>query len=200
MTTPSRDEFHALAADHTVVPVWRELLADQVTPVGIYSRLVGDEPGFLLESVDHGETWGRFSFVGRRPLATLEARGRTVQITGELDRSIPTDAGILAAVEAVLERYHAPRIPELPPLQGGLMGYLGYDVTREVEHLPDVPPDDTGHPDAVLSVIGELAAFDHWRQRVSLVASVLVPDDADEGALELEVEALGQDDLEDVTG
>ena len=67
---PTRDEFRALAADHTVVPVWTELLADLETPVAAYAKLVGDGTGFLLESVEHGERWSRFSFVGRDPSAT----------------------------------------------------------------------------------------------------------------------------------
>ena len=89
---------------------------------------------------------------------------------------MPTDHGILAALEALLATYRAPVIPELPPLHGGLMGYLGYDVIREVERLPDVPPDDRHVPDAVMSMIGSLAAFDHWRQRVTLIESVPVLD------------------------
>ena len=178
MTTPSRADFHALARDHTVVPVWRELLADLTTPVSAFARLCrDDEPGFLLESVEHGERWSRWSFVGRNPVATLSARGRDVTITGDLPADIPRDQGILAAVEALLARYRAPHLPDLPPLHGGLVGHLGYDVVREVERLPHVPRDDQGHPDATLSVIGELAAFDHWRQRVTLIETVLVPDD-----------------------
>ena len=64
------------------------------------------------------------------------------------------------------------------------MGYLGYDVVREVEHLPDVPPDDQGHPDAMVSVIGQLAAYDHWRQRVTLIENVLVEPGLDDGELD----------------
>ena len=79
---------------------------------------------------------------------------------------------MLAAVEALLEVYTSPVVADLPPLHGGVMGYLGYDVIREVERLPNVPPDDHGLPDAVMSVIGSLAAFDHWRQRVYLIESV----------------------------
>ena len=70
--------------------------------------------------------------------------------------------------------WKAPQLEDLPPLHGGIMGYLGYDVVREVEHLPDVPPDDQGHPDAMVSVIGQLAAYDHWRQRATLIENVLV--------------------------
>jgi anthranilate synthase component 1 len=91
---------------------------------------------------------------------------------------------VLAAVASLLSLYRSPDLAELPPLHGGVVGYIGYDVVREVERLPDVPPDDLGHPDAVLSVIGRLAAFDHWRQRVFLVANVVVPQSGSDGALD----------------
>ena len=174
---PSRDEFRALAREHTVVPVWVEVLADLETPVAAFAKLVGaNEPGFLLESVEHGERWSRFSFVGRRPRATLTARGRDVSVVGDVPASVPRDQGMLAALDELLRVYRSPVIDGLPPLQGGVMGYLGYDVVREVEHLPAVPPDDRELPDAVMNVIGSLAAFDHWRQRVYLIESVPVLD------------------------
>ncbi|MEQ8436047.1 MAG: chorismate-binding protein [Ilumatobacter fluminis] len=169
---PSRDEFHRLAAEHSVVPVWTEVLGDLETPVAAFVKLVGDEPGFLLESVEHGERWARFSFVGRDPSATLLLRNGELTVTGELPADVPTDQGILAAIESLLEVYTSPAFDDLPPLHGGIMGFLGYDVIREVEHLPDVPADDHGLPDAAMSVIGSLAAFDHWRQRVYMIESV----------------------------
>ena len=178
---PGRDEFLALAATHRIVPVWRELVADTVTPVGAYLRVVGDRQGFLLESVEGGERWGRYSFVGRNPLATVEARGRQVTVSGSLPMpeavTARTGDGILAVVEAMLADFRSPELAGLPPLHGGLVGYLAYDVVREVERLPDVPPDDQGLPDASLVVIGQLCAFDHWRQQVVLVDNVVVPDD-----------------------
>ena len=125
--------------------------------------------------MEHGERWSRFSFIGRRPLGTLVARGRQVSATGQFPEGTPLDQGILAAVEHILSQWRSPAIDELPPLHGGLVGYLGYDVVREVEHLPDVPVDDQELPDAVLSVIGELAVFDHWRQRVILIENVIIP-------------------------
>jgi anthranilate synthase component 1 len=79
---------------------------------------------------------------------------------------------MLAAIEALLEAYTSPTFAELPPMHGGIMGYLGYDVIREVEHLPNVPPDDHGLPDAIMSVIGSLAAFDHWKQRIYMIENV----------------------------
>ena len=171
---PTREEFAGLAASHTVVPVWTELLADLETPVAAYAKVVGDGAGFLLESVEHGERWSRFSFVGRAPVATLVLRDGRVEVEGALPDGVPRDKGILAALEVVLDRYRAPRLPDLPPLQSGVVGYLGYDVVREIERLPSAPPDDRGLPDAVMSVIGSLVAFDHWRQRAYLIDSVPV--------------------------
>jgi len=194
--SPSRDDFHALAADHSVVPVWRELLADLITPVAAFARLCGDDrPGFLFESVEHGERWSRFSFVGRNPIATLVLRDGIVKVDGELPAAMPRDQGILAAIEWLLAAYRSPSLDALPPLHGGVVGYLGYDVVREVEDLAETPHDATGYPDAVMAVIGQLAAFDHFRQRVTLIDNVLVPEGAtaadldrlyDEAALRLE--------------
>ncbi len=128
--------------------------------------------------------------MGRNPLATLTARHGTVTTVGSVDldavtgRRVGGAGGMLAALEAVLDSFDAPDLPELPPLHAGLVGYLGYDVVREVEHLPAPPADDLGHPDAVLAVIGQLAAFDHWRQRVVLVDNVIVDPDWDDEQLE----------------
>src|SRR5215207_10059941 len=104
----SRDEFVALARDHTVVPVWRVVLADLETPVSAFVKLVGaaeeDPPGFLLESVEHAERWGRFSFIGRDPVLTMVVRGRHVELHGAPPafEVVPTDSGALAALEALL--------------------------------------------------------------------------------------------------
>ncbi|MFZ9929462.1 MAG: anthranilate synthase component I [Ilumatobacteraceae bacterium] len=174
LVRPNREEFRRLAREHTVVPVWIEILGDLETPVAAFAKLVGDGDGFLLESVEHGERWSRFSFVGRHPRATLSLVDGRLEVQGDIPSSVPRDRGMLAAIEGLLAEYRSPVIADLPPLQGGVMGFLGYDVVREVEHLPHVPHDDRGMPDAVMSVIGSLAAFDHWRQRVYLIESVPV--------------------------
>jgi len=186
MPNPSRDEFRKLAREFSVVPVWRELVADLITPVAAFARLCrDDEPGFLLESVEHAERWSRWSFLGRRAAATFVARDGKVTVSGgAVPEDIRLDEGILAAMEDVLERYRSPSLADLPPLHGGLVGYLGYDVVREVERLPDVPDDPKGYPDAVLSIIGELAAFDHFRQRVTLISNAFIPLEASDADLD----------------
>ena len=182
--TTSLDTFRSLATDHTVVPVWRELVADLTTPVAAYARLCGDGPGFLLESVEHGERWSRYSFIGRNPLLSITKRDGVVTVDGELPDGVTAENGVLALLEGLLAQWRAPEIEDFPPLYSGVMGYLGYDVVREVESLPDVPADDTGLPDAMLSVIGEVAVYDHWTQRVTLVANSILSEDPDEAELE----------------
>lgn len=177
------EEFCEQARAHTVVPVWRRLLADFTTPVAAFARLCPDDtPGFLLESVDHGGQWGRWSFVGRNHMGRAVAKDGAVSVTGDWP-DVDSAAGVLALVDATLAAHSAPDDDRLPPLHSGLVGFLGYDVVREVERIGPIPNDDRGWPDAVLSVIGELAAYDHWSQQVTLIANAVIPADADDAAL-----------------
>ena len=136
--------------------------------------MVGEGPGFLLESVEGGERWGRYSFVGRAPCPLCWPGARSSAPTGPLE--VPDGAAERGAGHArvAARPLPLPVLADLPPLHGGVVGYLGYDVVREVEQLPDVPPDDQGFPDAALVVIGQLCAFDHWRQRMVLVDNVVI--------------------------
>ncbi len=189
--SPDPDRFLELAAEHTVVPVWTEVLADLETPVSAFLKLVGDDHGFVFESVEHGERWSRFSFIGRDPVATLVLREGVVTVTGDPGIELDTDHGMLAALEQLLAAHSSPEIEDLPPLFGGLAGFLGSDVVREIEHLPDAPPDDHGMPDAVMSLIGSLAVFDHWRQRILLIESVMTGGLDRDGLLAARARAVG---------
>jgi len=182
---PTRAAFLAQAATGGVVPVWREVLADHDTPLSVFRKLVADGPGFLLESVEHGDRWGRFSFVGRPQATFLVRRGR-VEVEGPAPEGAGTATGALALLRLLSERYRSPARPELPPFHGGVVGYLGYDVVREVEHLPNRPPDALDWPDALLMLTGQVAAFDHFGQRLYVIENVVVPpasSGADEAAL-----------------
>ena len=177
---PSLEDFLSYSNKYNVVAVWTELLADLTTPVALFNRCVGEAEGFLLESVDHGEHWGRWSFIGSNPLVKIKTQNGVIEIEGELPFQNNKNDGILDLLEKILEHYKSPKIEDLPPLHGGLVGYLGYDIVREIEYLPLVPEDDKSFPDAILSIIGDLVAIDHWRQRAFLISNVLIEENKSE--------------------
>ena len=170
--SPSRAEFLDLAARYPLVPVWRKILADRETPVSAFEKLVGDNPGFLLESVEGGENWARWSFIGWDPLFSVVSRDGKVESTEPTSGDSPIDA-----LESIVARFQVPALDGLPPLHSGLVGYLGYDCIRYVEHLPNQPPDDRHLPEMAWQAVGSLAAFDRAEQSLTLVRNVKIGDD-----------------------
>ncbi len=178
----SKERFVELAGRYSVVPLAVEVLGDRVTPVSVFETLVGDADGFLLESVEGGERWGRWSFVGWDPAFTLIARDGVSTAVG-VDIDVP-EGDPIEVLAALVDRYRSPDANECgfpgetPPLHGGFVGYLGYDTVRYVEHLPHRPPDDRNLPEMVWHVGGALAAIDRLRDTVLMIRSVIVGDDA----------------------
>ena len=173
--TPSRAEFRALAAGHRVIPVTRRLLADDETPVGVFRKLAGDRPGtFLFESAENGRSWSRWSFVGARSVAALTAVDGELVWTGEVPAGLPVSGDPLAALRAVVEELHSEPLPGLPPLTGGMVGYLGYDTVRRLERLPTLAADDMGVPEMVMLLASDLAAVDHHEGTVTLIANAML--------------------------
>jgi len=187
--TTVREEFDALLGDHRVVPVARELFADGETPVGVYRKLAGGRPGtFLLESAEQGGIWSRYSFVGVDSFGVLTQRGDAAEWLDyglDRDRALGADASTspLDALAALFERWETPRIPGLPPLTGGLVGFIGWEAIRQLERLPDQPPADYSVPGQALAFVSELAVLDHRRGTVQLVATALNDGGEDADAL-----------------
>jgi anthranilate synthase component I len=188
--------FLELAARHSVVPVSVEVLADRETPVTAFEKLVGDAPGFLLESVEGGERWARWSFLGWDPAFTLRSHDGVSGITGPVEVDLP-DGDPLEVLEQLVGRYSTPDLPGLPPLHSGAVGYLGYDVVRYVENLPNRPTDDRGLPEQVWQFVGALAAMDRFSHSIVLIRNVFVGDDPESqyhdavAALDADVARLG---------
>mgnify|MGYP001147283266 CR=1 FL=1 len=193
MTQLSREQFFTLASHSQLVPVYRDLPADLETPISVYLKLreeqhgpagasVSEGPSFLLESVERGEQVGRYSFMGFNPRREITVRGRQVTIrdAGRREtRWLAEDQDPLHAVASDLARYQpvAPIhdvVRDLPYFFGGAVGYLGYDLVRFFEHLPDAADDDLGLPDLHLLITDTLIAYDHVRHRLVMVANVPV--------------------------
>jgi len=176
--TTTRAQFDAL--DGAVRPVTRRLLADAETAVGLYRKLAGNRPGtFLLESAEQGRSWSRWSFVGVRCAGVLTARdGRAVW----LGQGLPTTSDDpLEALEQADHLLRSAKPAGAPPLTGGLVGYLGYDIVRRLERLPSTAPDELGMPELAMMLVTDLAVLDHSDGTALLIANVLPTADGTPG-------------------
>nr|WP_213814935.1 anthranilate synthase component I [Glaciihabitans sp. dw_435] len=178
-TTTRADFAGRLAAGHRVIPVIRELFADGETPVGIYRKLGEGKPGtFLLESAEQGGIWSRYSFVGVRSFGVLTQLGDSavwLDYGLTADRALGTDApdAPLEAVRHLYERWATPHVEGHPPLTGGLVGFIGWEAIRQIEHLPNIPPADFSVPGQAMSFVAELVVLDHRTGSVLLIAAAL---------------------------
>jgi anthranilate synthase component 1 len=181
--SPTREEFRALAENHRVIPVTRRLLADDETPVGVYRKLAAGRTGtFLFESAENGRSWSRWSFVGARSAATLTTVHGEIHWTGEVPEQLPRSGDVLAAVREIVEELRSEPLPGMPPLTGGLVGYLGYDVVRRIERIGSAenpPVDDLVLPELVLLLATDLAAVDHHEGTITLIANAINWDNTD---------------------
>ncbi|NUT32011.1 MAG: anthranilate synthase component I [Hamadaea sp.] len=180
VASPDLAEFLRRAKGRRVVPVARRLLADGETPVGVYAKLGGGPGTFLLESAEPaaGAAWSRYSFVGVRSLATLTERdGRAVWL-GSPPADLPAEGDPLEVLRASLAALSHDHLDEdLPPLTGGLVGYLGYDFVRRLERLPSLAEDDLRLPELGLMLATDLVVLDHYAGAAILVANAILPAD-----------------------
>jgi anthranilate synthase component I len=175
MSPIGRGELERLAATHRLVPITRTLFADAETPVGVYRKLAAGRPNtFLLESAEPGASFSRWSFVGVDALACLSVVDGEASWTGEVPPGLPTEGDPLAVLGTAWRAVSAPRLPGLPPLTGGFVGYLGYDVVRRIERLPDKAVDELGLPELTMLLVTDLAAVDHHECTVVLIANALL--------------------------
>jgi anthranilate synthase component 1 len=173
--SPSREEFRALAERGNLVPVYTELAADLDTPLSAFLRLRPGPYAFLLESVEGGEKWARYSFLGSHPLMVFTARGRRLTIRhADGHTEILPPGNPFHALRALLARFRPVAVPGLPRFQGGAVGYIGHDMVRHIERLPRLAEDDLGLPDAVFMLTDSLLAFDNLRHRLLVIANAHV--------------------------
>lgn len=189
--TTSRENFRALAASHRVVPVVRKVLADEETALSAYRKLADGRPGtFLLESAAHGQSWDRWSYIGTGARCALTAKGSTATWIGEPPADMPEGLNPLEAIRATLKLLHTTAVEGMPPLTSGLVGYMGFDMIRYIEDLPDTCEDDLDVPDMVQLLVDGMAAVDHHEGAIWLIVNVVNWDNSDSRVDEAYDEAL----------
>jgi anthranilate synthase component 1 len=165
---PDIKEIRRLREQGNVIPVYRSVIADFLTPVSAFLKLEKDRAyAFLLESVEGGETVARYSFLGCNPF--LICRYRKGQPSSEFMENL----------RSTLQRFRSVSVPNLPPFTGGAVGYFGYDMVRTIEDIPDTGRDDLGVDDAELMFYKTVLAFDHLRHQIHIISNLLVDESKD---------------------
>src|SRR6266853_2592665 len=159
---PSLEEVKQLQSQGNVIPIFKSVIADFLTPVSAFLKLEKDRSyAFLLESVEGGERIARYSFLGGDPFLIKRCRD------GQ-------PAGFMENLRATMARFKSVKLPNLPPFTGGAVGYFGYDMVRTIEDIPQTGTDDLAVDDAVLMFYKTVLAFDHLRHQIHIISNVIV--------------------------
>ena len=173
--TPDFKEFCALAKQGNLIPVSREVLADFETPVSALAKIDRGSCAYLLESVEGGEKWARYSFLGSGSPTLIHGNDREVIVSsGRRRRRIPVKTDLLACLREIMLEYRPVQVPGLPRFCGGAVGYLSYDVVRQFERLPAQRKDILGLPQACFLLTDTLLVFDNVAQTIRIVANAHV--------------------------
>lgn len=176
------EEFEQLTKNYTAIPVYRRLMADVLTPVSLFLKLREDACyPFLLESVEGGEQLARYSFLGRNPYQVLKYTGTDTSLK-KGDHKELLDQPYFEALKELTTQHREPKLPGLPRLTGGAVGFSSYDTVREIEQLENMPEPDMQLPEAVWAFYDEVFAFDHVKQQVIIIKTVFVDDEENHAA------------------
>jgi anthranilate synthase component I len=181
MVCPDFETFKRLSLKGNIIPVYREILADTETPVSAALKLDG-VPFFLLESMIGGEKWARYSFLGSNPSRIVQSRGEEVLISdAEGVRSFSTKEP-LKALREEMSSYSPVDVPGLPRFYGGMVGYIGYEMIRFIEEIPDSGSEGLNVPDMFLMITDSVIIFDNLKGKMKVVSNAFLnnktPEDA----------------------
>ena len=170
MIKPSYDEVLNLKDSYSVIPVYKEIYADVVTPITLLRKIAGiSDKYFLLESIEGGEKWGRYSFIGFNPKARLAYKNGTLTITGEGEKTVATNKPY-DEVRKYLANYKTPKFDDIPPFTGGLVGYYGYAMIACAEPVLKLKRGDTNDFDLML--FDKIIAYDHLSQKLTVIVNM----------------------------
>ncbi|MGB7290558.1 MAG: anthranilate synthase component I [Thermodesulfobacteriota bacterium] len=173
MIFPSFTEFKEKLKNGNLVPVWTEILADFDTPVSALRKIETGDYAFLLESVEGGEKWGRYSFLGTEPSVVFRSKESNIEII-ENGTAVKTEGNPIDSLRELLSRYRPVVNTDLPRFHGGAVGYFGYDVVRFVEKLPEIAKDDLKLWDSVFMITDSVLVFDNINNKLKIISNAYV--------------------------
>ncbi|MEK7789454.1 MAG: anthranilate synthase component I, partial [Planctomycetota bacterium] len=174
MLYPDLKEFKSLCGKGNLIPVYREILADFDTPVSAFLK-IGKSPSFLLESVVGGEKWARYSFLGTNPSKVIKGRGKKIEIRERGKKPVIFEADDpVDVLKKEIALYKPVDVPGLPRFSGGLVGYMGYDMVRFFERVPDSKKPGIDLPDMFFMLADTMLIFDSLKQKIKIVSNVHV--------------------------
>jgi len=177
---PSFSEFQQMSLKGNLIPVYQEFLADTETPVSAYLKIREDSYSYLLESADGGNRWGRYSFIGIKPFLKVLSRDNEVEVTNGDAREIFSDIeNPLLVLRDLSKRFNPVTTDGLPSFQGGLVGYVNYDLIRKWERLPAIQPLDRDLPESIFMACRVIVIFDHFTHVIKVVSFALLKAGAD---------------------
>ena len=167
---PSLSEFKQMAQHGNLIPIYQEFLADTETPVSAYLKLRDGSYSYLLESADGGKRWGRYSFIGCKPFIEAVSRNGDMAIRqGDKIKELKDIGNPLEVLRGISAEYKPVTVDDLPPFQGGLVGYFNYDLVRKWERLPGMKPIERDLPESIFTACRHLIVFDHFSHMIKVV-------------------------------
>ena len=171
MYFPDITAFQKLSLQGNLIPVYREIMADMDTPVTAFKKIDDGRFAFLLESIEGGEKWARYSFLGSNPSLIIRSKGTCVEIIENGSNTTFTSDDPLGCIRTVMSRFTPVEVEGLPRFFGGAVGYLGYDMVRHFEYLPTEKPAVIDAYDAYLLITNTIVIFDTMSQKIKVVSN-----------------------------
>ena len=166
-----------LAGTYNLIPIMRSVMADTETPIRLFQHFAKEDHAFLLESVEGGAKWARYSFIGTDPFMKLYGKNGVMMLEVKGDRVVVNEKPI-ELLKAKLRSFRSPSLAELPPFTGGAIGFFGYDLLQYYEKLPAHRIDDLKMNDMQFMFCDQVIVFDHFKQQLQIVGNVHIPEGA----------------------